>query len=152
MCSTGRGKGNINCKLTPSLRKVLFVPQSKDPRACRTVITCWGSGKVSVWKIMPALLTNYVDAAHCYNLELFFLNYWALSLSIAVLISVHSVFFVLILPFQSCTQTVVILWTWYNSYNAVKYIVRTEPGCNSVISTTILQMHVRWLKFLIYFF
>lgn len=45
---------------------MLFV--SQRPRARRTVITCWGSGKVSIWKILPALLTNYVDADLCYNL------------------------------------------------------------------------------------
>lgn len=141
-----KGKGKNKLQTYSVLMESVTCFTEQRPRACGTVITCWGPGKVSVWKILLALLTNYVDAELCYNL--------AELLGIVIKLSHPSFcsFSFFLLLFLSCTQAVMIPWAWYNSYNAVVCIVRTEHRDSPVISTAILQVHVRWLKFLIYLF
>lgn len=149
-CSVGRGRGSTNCKLTV-LEESIICFTKQGARADRTVITCWGACKVSVLKILPALHNNYVNAGLCWNpAELLGI---LLMSSFPILPSVLLVlFFLCYTSFPECTQTVVIMWAWYNSYNAIVCIVGIESRDNHVIPTAILKMHIRWLKFLIYLF
>lgn len=61
-------KGEYKLQTYSVLKASVICSMEQRRRACRTVITSWGSGKVSVWKILPALLTNFVDTVLCYNL------------------------------------------------------------------------------------
>lgn len=89
MCSIGRDRGRINCKRTLSLRKVLFVSQSKDQGHVELLSHAGGQVRCLYEKYcqLCSLIMLMQSSATTQ------LNYWALSLSFPVLPSVHSVFF-----------------------------------------------------------